>query len=412
MTVLPSTPFLGWDAVELANPSLRTVVVPDVGGRLLQLWLGDHPFLFVNRRLHGKLFSPEENQGDGTIASWKNYGGNKTWPAPQGWDGPHQWAGPPDPVLDSGRFTVTASEPGRVVVQSPPDPRSGLQITRQVTLDPLAARLSLAREMRNVSHRPVRWSLWDVTQLACGQIDAAGRDDVRPGCRIYLPVSVSGEGYSVLYGPEDSPQFRLAEPGLLVVDYAAALGKIGADDRAGWVAFADADGDGDGDWVLAHQFAYHEGLEYPDGGVSVEVWTHGPGVASGVDFSAPHLRDFFMEMEVLGPLVSLAPGASARETITWGACRCPGPIRAVTAAGCVSQPLTVDQSRAQGVFGVFAPGQARLRDEAGTLLASLAATPLAPLRLDVPVPPDPRRLELVSVDATGADRGIVASWTA
>ena len=39
-----------------------------------------------------------------TLVNWKNYGGAKTWPAPQGWDGAGQWPGPPDPVLDSGRY--------------------------------------------------------------------------------------------------------------------------------------------------------------------------------------------------------------------------------------------------------------------------------------------------------------------
>ena len=64
--------------------------------------LGNYPFLWFDRNLAGKLFSAEENMGDGSIAAWKNYGGGKTWPAPQGWDRPDQWHGPPDPVLDTG----------------------------------------------------------------------------------------------------------------------------------------------------------------------------------------------------------------------------------------------------------------------------------------------------------------------
>ncbi len=68
--------------------------------------VGPYHFLFVDPGLTGKLFSAEENQGDGTLAAWKNYGGDKTWPAPQGWETDDQWHGPPDPVLDSGRYTV------------------------------------------------------------------------------------------------------------------------------------------------------------------------------------------------------------------------------------------------------------------------------------------------------------------
>lgn len=72
------TDFLGWPAVRLDNGLVSAVVVPDIGGRVLQFWLGEHAFLFVNPHLAGQLFTPEENWGDGTMASWKNYGGNKT----------------------------------------------------------------------------------------------------------------------------------------------------------------------------------------------------------------------------------------------------------------------------------------------------------------------------------------------
>lgn len=107
--------FRGWQAVYLTNGLVRVVAVPDIGGRLMAYDLGDTPYLFVDPHLAGKLFSPAENQGDGSLAAWKNYGGDKTWPAPQGWDGPHQWPGPPDAILDTGRYrlaelTSTGSE--------------------------------------------------------------------------------------------------------------------------------------------------------------------------------------------------------------------------------------------------------------------------------------------------------------
>ena len=96
--------FHGWDAARIANHFVRLVAVPDIGGRIMAYDLGDHPFFFVDPELAGKLFSPEENQGDGSLAAWKNYGGDKTWPAPQGWETDAQWHGPPDPVLDTGRY--------------------------------------------------------------------------------------------------------------------------------------------------------------------------------------------------------------------------------------------------------------------------------------------------------------------
>src|SRR5262249_17843660 len=132
------TQYAGFRAVELDNGLLRAAVTPDIGGRVLQLWLADHPFLYVNQRLAGRLFTPEEHRGDGTMASWKNYGGSKPWPAPQGWDGPHQWPGPPDPVLDGGRFRTVSigmgAGGGSVLLESAPDPWTGLLIRRELTL--------------------------------------------------------------------------------------------------------------------------------------------------------------------------------------------------------------------------------------------------------------------------------------
>ena len=400
--------FLGWSALHLDNSLVHAVVVPDIGGRVLQFSLGGHAYLFVNQHLAGTLFSPEENRGDGTIASWKNYGGNKTWPAPQGWSGPDEWAGPPDPVLDSGRFRVLAADAQHVVVQSPPDPRTGLQITRELELEPGAARAVLRRTLRNLSDRHVRWSLWDVTQLECGD----GRGGVRPGCHMSVPLHPASRfpgGYVVLYGPSDNPQWRTDQAGIFGIEYAGRLGKVGLDSQAGWVAFSD------GEWAFVHRFEVRAGADYPDDGATVEVWTHGPGIAAGVDFGQQQLRGEFMEMEVLGPLEPLAPGQAASAAIEWAACRCPGRILDVTPAGCVARPLAVVReagwTRVRGTFGLFAPGRVQLRQAASArTLLERHGGPLAPLELDEALDLDlgPGALELVVLDEAGTVRGRLA----
>ncbi len=124
--------------MHLTNGLVRVVAVPDIGGRLMAYDLDRHQYLFVDRHLAGKLFTAAENQGDGSLAAWKNYGGAKTWPAPQGWDGPDQWPGPPDPILDTGRYEVaeliaTADE-ARLRMVSPTGSPTGVRITREVTL--------------------------------------------------------------------------------------------------------------------------------------------------------------------------------------------------------------------------------------------------------------------------------------
>jgi hypothetical protein len=52
--------FEGWDAVQLSNEWLRLTIVPQIGGRLMQVEFAGHPFLFVSPRYKGKYIAPAE----------------------------------------------------------------------------------------------------------------------------------------------------------------------------------------------------------------------------------------------------------------------------------------------------------------------------------------------------------------
>ena len=71
-------------------------------------------------------------------------------------------------------------------------------------------------------------------------------------------------------------------------------------------------------------------------------------------------------MEVLGPLVDLAPGGQATADLVWSVCRCPGPIVDATAVSCTTQRLEAVRvgrgAHVRGTFGVFATGWAQLRE--------------------------------------------------
>lgn len=412
-----------WQTYRLSNSLISALAVPDVGGRVLEFQLADHQFFFVNESLRGRLFSAHENQGDGTIASWRNYGGSKTWPAPQGWSSPDEWAGPPDPVLDTGRYRVelATATADRAIVRmvSPPDSRTGITIARELAVERGTTQTTMRLEMRNISRRTVRWSLWDVVQLDCSQTSPTGVVEPRSGCRLYVPMNPASRhqrGYVVLFGPEDNPQWRHAEPNLVEVDYQATLGKIGIDSLRGWLAFTDAKGD----HVFAARFTYEPGRDYPDRGSSVECWTQGPGIAAGVDWSRPGFLLYLLEAEILAPLVTLRPGESANTTIHWAATRCPAPIVDVSPAGCVSTPPSVVQrageAHLRGVFGVFQPCHlaALFRHRDGTALTTVdlgEASPLAPVRLDtaVAIPEAASGVDLLALHPDGTVWGKLGS---
>ena len=60
----------GWSAQLVSNRWVRLVIVPQNGGRLMQVSFAGHDYLFVNPEYLGKYFPP-------TSAKWFNYGGDK-----------------------------------------------------------------------------------------------------------------------------------------------------------------------------------------------------------------------------------------------------------------------------------------------------------------------------------------------
>ncbi len=176
----------------MRNGWITLIVAPDIGGRIMALDLGDYPYFFVDPGLAGKLFTAEENQGDGSLAAWKNYGGDKTWPSPQGWDADDQWHGPPDPLLDTGRYHVVDMESSALAATvqmiSPPDPRTGMQITRKVTLHQGGGRVTLNLSFTNISKRLRRWSIWNVTQLRAEKTLTDGKLSPRDRLHCHRPA--------------------------------------------------------------------------------------------------------------------------------------------------------------------------------------------------------------------------------
>ena len=83
----------GWNAQEIRNEWVTLTIVPEFGGRLMQVAFGPHEYLFVNKRYEGKYLPPREPDAP---AKWHNYGGDKIWPLPEGRQGEDHWSGPLD----------------------------------------------------------------------------------------------------------------------------------------------------------------------------------------------------------------------------------------------------------------------------------------------------------------------------
>lgn len=293
------------EVVWLASGPLRLGLVPALGGRLLALQLDGRELLYRNERLlderlHRRAAEAALPPLDGTLGSWRNYGGDKTWPAPQGWSGPHEWAGPPDPVLDSGRYepeVEQTAERAVVTLRSAADPRTGLRLVRRIALAAGAREFALELEMENASEGRVRWALWNVTQVRGGTDPSGGVFvGVDPGAAA-SPVSlVSGTG---------TPRFEQTAADVIRVPDQDVVGKLGFPAASGWLSYAS------GENVLTQRWTVARDAAHPDGGSRAEVWLEHPLAQPIAHLGDLRPADRVVECEVLGPLAELAPGERA-----------------------------------------------------------------------------------------------------
>ena len=100
-TKLEQTHYRKWNVFKLTNGLVSLFIAPDIGGRAIQLQLGDHEFFFVNKNLEDKVPPESENN---LKAGWANYGGDKVWPGPEGWMNDSEWPRIPYYILDGTRY--------------------------------------------------------------------------------------------------------------------------------------------------------------------------------------------------------------------------------------------------------------------------------------------------------------------
>src|SRR5579872_31287 len=117
-----ATKYRGWDAEQLTNRWVQLVIVPQNGGRLMQVTFNGHAYLFNNPKLAGKYFPP-------TTGKWFNYGGDKLWLLPEGNDDEQHWVGNSD-LIDDGTYDFRKLSDGKrceIELTGPADPQTGVQ---------------------------------------------------------------------------------------------------------------------------------------------------------------------------------------------------------------------------------------------------------------------------------------------
>jgi hypothetical protein len=270
----------GWpDAILLSNGVVEAVIVPAIG-RVMQFRFAgelEGPF-WENDKLLGK--KPEADS-----TNWANFGGDKAWPAPQtnwpqiisrGWPPPHGFDGMPMEAVAEG---------SAVILVSPVDPDFGIRVRRRIELQPGLPVMTTTTRYEKISGPSVEVGVWVITQA---------KDPV--AVYAILPETTHSDAAYVRQSDELPVNFKLENNLIALTRDPKKNHKVGT--MAGtlvWVGRTE---------LLRIDSALVPGGKYPDGGSSAEIYTNANPLA-------------YVELEMLGPLASMATGDKIERLSTY-----------------------------------------------------------------------------------------------
>ena len=165
-----ATNYLGWTAEELANPWVKLEIVPQIGGRLIQVTFGGHDFLYVNPNSKGKVIPLARDEAASTTTAETRYGRYRRASRTSS-------TGPAGADLDSGPFTLQVLSRGptcAVRLTGPVNPEIGQRYIRDISIGADTPVISFHVVMQNMSGFPQTWSEQTITEYPTS--DPAGSD--------------------------------------------------------------------------------------------------------------------------------------------------------------------------------------------------------------------------------------------
>jgi hypothetical protein len=269
--------YKGWpNCFRLSNNQVDLIITGDVGPRIIRLG-------FVGEDNEFKEFADQMGQTGGD--EWRIYGGHRLWHAPE--------------VMGRTYFpdntpVKVEERAGGVHIVQPTETTTGIQKEMEIRLAPDQAHVQVTHRLRNTGPWAVEFAPWALSVMAQGgraiiPLPKLGRheDNLLPTSSLAL----------LAYTDMADPRWTWGTKYILLrQDPAAAKPvKVGVMNTQGWVAYARAN------HLFVKKFAYVAGAAYPDLGCSVETFTNAE----------------MLEVETLGPLVALQPGAAVEHVEDW-----------------------------------------------------------------------------------------------
>ena len=268
------TDYHGHSTRRLANAFLWVEALATAGPRIIRLGLAGS-----SRNL---LAETPDVGWETPHGRYELFGGHRLWFAPED----------PDRVaVPDGRGLVVEAQPDGMLLTGLAELPTGLVRSMALHLPPGRAELEVCHELRNVADRPIDLAPWSITQLPLGgtvllpERPATPGHHTRPNRTLVLWP----------YTDWEDPRFQPLD-GLLTLDAQAGRDlKLGYFNDAGWVGYV-RDGA-----VLIRRFEPLPGRPHPDLGCNVETY----------------VGSRYVELELLGPLTELAPGATVTLVERW-----------------------------------------------------------------------------------------------
>lgn len=173
------------------------------------------------------------------------------------------------------------------------EPLTGIRTEILVKLHPEALNIQLYHRLTNIGQSPVEAAPWAITQLAIGGTAVVPQPTGPVDADGLLPNRLlTLWPYSYL----DDPRLHLGGEAIRIETQALAQPfKLGTFNRDGWLEYHTQG------WVFRKEFEPQPGRPHPDMGSNCEVYTN----------------DRNIELETLGPLVTLSPGESVEHFERW-----------------------------------------------------------------------------------------------
>jgi hypothetical protein len=274
------TNYHGWtNSIWVSNGEVEAIIVPAVG-RVMQFRLAgetDGPF-WENSQMFGKAPDPASTE-------WGNFGGDKTWPAPQSdWPKVTPRAWPPPVAFDSA--PVEAQVDGwNVTLVSAVDPDYGIRTRRDIRLEPARPAMSITTTYEKVGGRPRFVSIWVITQLKHPLLACAA-----------LPGKSRFVGSYLLQSDQPPADLKVRDDLLSLTRDPKASHKVGTDSGSlVWIGH---------DLILRIDSPRQWAVDYPDEGCSAEIYTNPDTLP-------------YVELEMLGPLRPMRIGDRIQRTSTY-----------------------------------------------------------------------------------------------